>query len=167
MSTRLLLFFFLWIAVFIYAMAAYGRGSLAQAKAQPAPAAVLIDLVQDPKVTGYPDSRKLVRDSHGNLYVAYRKKFLLKKAVETHLFVAKSTDNGQSWAVVNQGKPVERVGDFKQRVPSLVIDSHDVIHIVWYGLDAHNLGVNDRQIKYVRSADGGTTGSQLPLARGE
>ena len=164
MPTRLLfLLLFLLVATCLYVLR--GQSRVAQAQTQPAQprtvtGAVLIDLVQDPKGTGYPDSRKLVRDSHGNLYVGYRKKFLLKQTVETHVFVAKSTDNGQSWAVANQGKPVERVGDFKQRVPSLVIDSHDVIHVVWYGLDAHNLGSNDRQIKYVRSTDAGATWSK-------
>jgi hypothetical protein len=106
-----------------------------------------VDATEDDKALGYPDSRKIVRDSTGGLYVAYRKKFNNLYRI----YVSKSTDNGATWSVLNNNQPVETVGNYTQRVPSLAIDNQDRLHMVWYGNDATNLG-NEREIKYIRSA---------------
>lgn len=118
-----------------------------------------IDRSEDPYALGYSDSRKIVRDSYGKLYVAYRKKYKQLRLTTYHIFVAKSADGGSTWAVANANRPIESVGDFQQRVPSIAIDSNDVLHVAWYGNDAANSGANQRQIKYVRSSDGGNTWS--------
>lgn len=119
----------------------------------------VVDTTEDPQTLGYPDSRKLVADSQGRLYVAYRKKFRQTQAIRYHIFVARSTDSGTTWTVLNQGRPVESVGDYTQRVPALAIDANDVLHLVWYGEDAGSAAPDARQIKYVRSTDGGATWS--------
>lgn len=118
-----------------------------------------VDTTDDAQALGYPDSRKLVADSQGRLYVAYRKKFRQTQALLYHVFVARSTDSGATWTVLNQGRPVETVGDYTQRVPSLAIDANDGLHLVWYGQDAASVTADERQIKYVRSTDGGATWS--------
>jgi hypothetical protein len=120
----------------------------------------VIDSTQDEKALGYPDSRKIVRNSQGHLFVAYRKQHTVEKESLYHIFVAKSTDKGATWAVLNDNQPIETVGDYQQRVPSIAIDANDVLHVVWYGNDADNDGENERQIKYVRSTDGGITWSE-------
>lgn len=114
----------------------------------------------DLRALGYPDSRKIVRDSQGNLYVAYRRTYATQANEDGvyHIFVAKSKDNGQTWQEVNDGQPIETVGDYLQRVPSIAIDQQDTLHVVWYGLDAKTgEEPNNRQIKYTRSKDGGDT----------
>ncbi|MEZ4709775.1 MAG: sialidase family protein [Caldilineaceae bacterium] len=122
-------------------------------------APVLVDTTEDDSVLGFPDSRKLAVDAQGNLYVAYRKRFKLLKTTRFHIFVSKSSDGGATWQVTNGGRPVEEVGDFVQRVPSIAVDADDVIHVIWYGTDAQFSGTNERQIKYVQSADGGASWS--------
>jgi hypothetical protein len=116
-----------------------------------------IDTTEDYRSLGYPDQRKIARDSRGTLYVTYRKKYKADKDTNYHIFVAQSTDNGASWRVLNNNKPIEQTGDYMQRVPTIAIDGRDVIHIAWYGSDAQNSGENQRQIKYIRSTDGGVT----------
>ncbi len=118
-----------------------------------------IDEAQDIRTTGYPDSRKISLDSQGNIFVAYRKSYRMVETTQQHIFVSHSTDGGKSWRVLNDNKPVENVGDYNQRVPSILVDDQNVIHVVWYGNDAQNDGENERQIKYVRSIDGGVTWS--------
>lgn len=118
-----------------------------------------VDTTDDAQALGYPDSRKLVADAQGRLYVAYRKKFRQAQALLYHIFVARSTDGGATWTVLNQGRPIETVGDYTQRVPSLAIDADDGLHLVWYGQDAASVTADERQIKYVRSTDGGATWS--------
>lgn len=103
---------------------------------------------QDAQVLGYPDSRKIVRDSQGALYVAYRRK--PTSNLEYRIYVAQSTDSGRSWHELNGGQPVDTVGDYKQRVPALAIDSQDRLYLVWYGNDSNN-GGNQREIKFARS----------------
>lgn len=118
-----------------------------------------VDFTEDLKAMGYPDGRKIVRDSRGHLYVAYRKKYKLQRTTAYHIFVAKSTDGGQRWSVTNRGRPIESTGDGNQRVPAMAIDRHDVLHVVWYGKDDTRGGAADRsrfagddnQIKYTRS----------------
>jgi hypothetical protein len=118
-----------------------------------------VDAVQDIKVLGYSDSRKVVRDSHGHLFIAYRKQYNEFNKTRSRIFVARSNDDGQTWEVLNANRPVDDVGDYQQRVPSIAVDASDIIHLVWYGNDAGNTGENQRQIKYIRSVDGGATWS--------
>lgn len=116
-----------------------------------------IDITQDYRALGYPDQRKIARDSQGNLYVAYRKHFRADQKNLYHIFVAKSNDQGANWQILNLGQPIEQTGDFMQRVPTIAIDKNDIIHVAWYGQDSHYSGENERQIKYTRSLDGGVT----------
>jgi hypothetical protein len=110
-----------------------------------------IDATEDYRSLGYPDGRKIVRDSSSKLYVAYRKKV----DGAYRIFIAESGDNGATWRVSNNDKPVEEVGKYNQRVPALAIDNQDRLHLVWYGNDADNTNVtnnsNEREIKYTRS----------------
>ncbi|MCB0081757.1 MAG: exo-alpha-sialidase [Caldilineaceae bacterium] len=105
---------------------------------------------EDYRALGYPDGRKIVRNSQGDLYVAYRK----KRNNRYRIFVAESTDNGTTWQPLGNS-PIEDVGDYTQRVPALAIDAQDRLHLVWYGNDAQNGDPqnisNEREIKYSRS----------------
>lgn len=119
----------------------------------------VIDTTEDYKALGYTDNRKLVRDDQDNLYVAYRKKW---NGVY-RIFMAKSTDQGKRWSVLNGKKPVETIGDYTQRVPSLAIgrnakDDGNFLHLVWYGNDSAHVG-NERQIKYLRLTTSGKLSS--------
>lgn len=117
-----------------------------------------VDRVDDYRALGYPGSRKIVRDSQDNLYVAYRKGYKREDEAHQRIFVARSTNNGKTWKVLNNNRPIESVGDYVQRVPSIAIGAADSLHVVWYGLDAETGGEADnRQIKYTRSLDGGQT----------
>ena len=119
----------------------------------------VVDITEDYKALGYTDNRKLVRDDQDNLYVAYRKKW----HGVYRIFVAKSTDQGKRWTILNGKKPVETIGDYTQRVPSLAIgrnakDDANFLHLVWYGNDSAHVG-NDRQIKYLRLTTAGKLSS--------
>ncbi|MEZ4737312.1 MAG: sialidase family protein [Caldilineaceae bacterium] len=110
----------------------------------------VVDTTEDYKALGYPDSRKIVRDDTGNLYIAYRKKL----NGQYRIFLAKSTDQGSSWQVLNHNQPIETVGDYTQRVPSLAVgrnadNTANYLHVAWYGNDSTHTG-NNRQIKYTR-----------------
>jgi hypothetical protein len=119
----------------------------------------MVDQTQDYRGLGYTDQRKIARDSQGNLYLAYRKKYRINGLLRYHIFVARSSDSGGTWAVLNDA-PIERVGDYVQRVPAIAIDAADRLHVVWYGNDADNTGDNQRQIKYARSTDAGASWSR-------
>lgn len=106
--------------------------------------AYVIDTTPDPQATGYPDSRKLVRDRAGNLYAAYRKKGADQAY---HIFVATLQQGNSHWQNPTQ---IEQLGALNQRVPALAIDQHDTLHIAWYGLHAGSQGKHDRQIYYSR-----------------
>lgn len=127
------------------------NNGMAQPVEAPAEAASLdgiaVDTVSDPQVTGYPDSRKVVRDSRGNIYVAYRKKIA---DGSLHIFVAKLANKGSKFT--NTEKSIEtELLPYTQRVPSLAIDEKDTLHVVWYGTDENSTGDDDRQIKYTRT----------------
>lgn len=117
-----------------------------------------IDNSEDYRALGYPDARKVVRNSRGYLYVAYRKKLNSRYRI----YVAESTNDGATWQPLGN-KPVEGVGDYTQRVPALAIDDQDRLHLVWYGNDAENGNPentsNEREIKYIRSTP--TTGTTI------
>lgn len=115
----------------------------------------VVDKTEDYKALGYTDNRKIVRDDDDNLYIAYRKKW----QGQYRIFIAKSTNQGKRWQVLNGNKPIEEVGDYTQRVPSLAIgrngkDDGDFLHLVWYGNDQEHPG-NERQIKYLRLTTAG------------
>jgi hypothetical protein len=114
-----------------------------------------VAITEDDRGLGYPDQRKIVSDSKGRLYVVFRRQFRVDGSLQHHIFVARSVDDGKSWQLVNNAEPVERTGNFTQRVPAIAISSDDSLHVIWYGTDAENPGANQRQIKYVRSVDGG------------
>ncbi len=120
-----------------------------------------VDQISDSKGLGYGGQRKIVVDSIGNIYVAYRKAPPGFNQDET--YVAISTDNGKTWAdlgggpvgIVNappvtSGTPQGGGTGTDQRVPSITIDSRDQVHVVWYGRDQVYTGANERQIKYAR-----------------
>ncbi len=117
-----------------------------------------IDSSEDYRALGYPDGRKIVRNSQGDLYTAYRKKLNGRYRI----FVAASTDGGNGWQILGNG-PVENVGGYTQRVPALAIDEQDRLHLVWYGNDAANgnpeNSSDEREIKYSRSTP--TTGGMI------
>ncbi len=123
----------------------------------PSDEAATVDSSEDDRALGYPNQRKIVSDSAGRLYVAYRKQYRVDNSLQYHIFVARADADGRVWQVLNDGKPVEDVGAFTQRVPALAIGADDSLHLVWYGTDAQNKGANQRQIKYTRSRDGGLT----------
>jgi len=138
----------------------YAPVALARAQGQPAiNNTAFVDETHTIKALGYTDSRKIVRDSRGNLYVAYRKKYKQQYETAYHIFVAKSSDNGAHWRLLNEGRPIETVGDFNQRVPAIAVDQQDVLHVVWYGPDEATHGRHEAQIKYARSTDYGETWS--------
>ncbi|MFN8496042.1 MAG: sialidase family protein [Caldilineaceae bacterium] len=115
---------------------------------------IRIDVTQDAKALGYPDSRKVVRQrTTEQLFVAYRKKY---NGIY-RIFITKSSDNGATWAVTNGGLPIDPATNFTQRVPSIAIDYKDTLHVVWYGADTQSATENDHQIRYMRSKDGGVT----------
>jgi hypothetical protein len=119
---------------------------------------IAVDLSSDPQTTGYPDSRKIVRDANGNLYLAYRKKasdgFL-------HIYVARLAAGSSTFT--NTGQSIETTQiPYTQRVPSLTVDENNGIHVAWYGPDANSAGPNERQIRYTRSL--GTSGSAITWA---
>ena len=91
--------------------------------------------------------------------MAYRKKYKLHYETAYHIFVAKSTDNGLTWHVLNAAQPIETVGDFNQSVPAIAIDGADGLHVVWYGPDEATANDDENQLKYVHSLDGGLTWS--------
>lgn len=119
----------------------------------------VVDMTEDYKALGYTDNRKVVRDDQDNLYVAYRKKW----HGVYRIFIAKSTDQGKRWTILNGKQPVETIGDYTQRVPSLAIgrnakDDNNFLHLVWYGNDSAHVG-NERQIKYLRLTTAGKLSS--------
>lgn len=82
---------------------------------------------------GYNNGRKIARDKNGNLYVVYVSGDLI--------YCKKSTDNGSTWT--DTGFPL--ISGYSQSNPSIAIDSHNNVHVVWHGTDAIYGG---SQIKY-------------------
>jgi len=125
-------------------------------------AASTVDRTEDFRSVGFPDGRKIARDSQGNLYVAYRKK---DSAGIYQVYVAKSEDGGATWC--KPESPIATLNTDHQRVPSIAIDGHDVLHVVWYGKGPTDSGANERQIKYTNSKDRGATWSPWVSVGGE
>ena len=113
---------------------------------------ILIDKSEDIASLGYSGQRKIVKDRIGNFYIAYRKKY----NGYYEIFVAKLVKgNNEKWLVFGTDKPIAFIKS-DQRVPSIAIDSNDIVHVVWYGSDSEDSPGN-RQIKYSKSNDGGNT----------
>jgi len=117
---------------------------------------VLVDTSEDNKALGFSGQKKLVSDSKGNIFVAYRK----KTNNYYEIFVAKLKKDGNSSHQVVFKKNVSNISNkANQRVPSIAIDSKDNLHVVWYGADSNNTD-GDREIKYSNSKDGGNSWSK-------
>lgn len=113
---------------------------------------IIIDKTEDVAALGYPGQRKIVKDKAGNFYITYRKKYNSYYSI----FVAKlSKDKNDEWLISGTDEPIVFI-KADQRVPSIAIDSDDILHIVWYGSDSDNEPGN-RQIKYSKSNDNGNT----------
>lgn len=116
---------------------------------------IMIDLSDDIASLGFPPQRKMVMDSKGNIFVAYRKKF----NGNFEIFVAKVSEQDGKLVVSGSEKPIVQIGGNAQRVPAIAIDSRDGLHVIWYGAD-NKTQEGNRQIKYVQSQDGGQTWSE-------
>ena len=109
----------------------------------------------DIKGLGYTGQNKIAIDSKKNVYVAYRKKY----QNNYEIYVSKYTPNKNGDLKLSSNVRVATVGkDSTQRVPSLAIDSKDILYIVWYGLDPEI--EKGRQIKFSKSEDGAKTWSK-------
>ncbi|MDP1883776.1 MAG: sialidase family protein [Candidatus Moranbacteria bacterium] len=116
---------------------------------------VRIDATEDLRGLGYSGQRKIAVDSAGNIFAAYRKKYRGK----SEIFVAKISRQKNEWLASGTDVPIAAVGKKSdQRVPSIDIDSKDRVHVIWYGADSDS-EIDNRQIKYSRSIDGGATWS--------
>ena len=89
--------------------------------------------------TAYNNGRKIVKDSAGNLYVAYT------KGATTQIYVSKSTDNGGTWNDMG-GAPIQNIAGYVQNYPAIAVDQSNNLHVVWMGTDASSGGYN--RIKY-------------------
>lgn len=113
---------------------------------------ILIDKSEDVATLGYSGQRKIAKDTAGNFYIAYRKKY----NGYYEIFVAKLTKGeNEKWLVSGTDNPIAFIKS-DQRVPSITIDSQNILHLVWYGSDIEDERGN-RQIKYSKSIDGGKT----------
>jgi hypothetical protein len=110
-----------------------------------------IDTVTDSRALGYAGQRKIVHDSNGTIFVAYRKDY--QKNAE--IFVAEVSSQSNVLHLSGTEKPIAVVGQNNdQRVPSLAVDTKDTVHAVWYGSDTPEVK-NNRQIKYTRRTSAG------------
>jgi hypothetical protein len=104
-------------------------------------------------------ARRSARDSQGNLYTAYNRQY----GGTYHIFVARSTDNGETWAEttaapVDQAAALPLSASFDQRQPALAIDSQDRLHLVWGGRSS-SIDAAENKLIYTVSFDGGTAWS--------
>ncbi|KKQ51722.1 MAG: hypothetical protein US70_C0014G0025 [Parcubacteria group bacterium GW2011_GWD2_38_11] len=114
---------------------------------------IKIDEIEDERGLGYSGQRKIVVDKNGDVFVAYRKKYEGK----SEIFVAKVFSDKNEWKISGTENPISAVDrDSDQRVPSIAVDNKNNIHVVWYGSDTISQ-TNNRQIKYSKSQDGGTS----------
>lgn len=114
---------------------------------------IVIDTTEDNKALGYTGQRKLTYGPDGELYAAYRKKYLGRYQI----FVARISGTDQPIVSGNQ-TPIANIPAASQRVPSIAVGPDGTLHAVWYGSDTPNQE-NNRQIKYASSKDQGQTWS--------
>lgn len=91
--------------------------------------------------SGRSNQRRIVRDSSGYLYVVYDGYV----GSEIEVFIARSTDDGATWNPTWADLTSTLSGD--HRDPTIAIDSHDTLHIVWRG---NILSGNDANLLYTR-----------------
>ncbi len=116
----------------------------------------VVDFIEDARGLGYSGQRKIVTDLKGNSYIAYRK----NHNEYAEIFVARINPSGNTIRVEGTTRPISAVGGkTDQRVPSVVIDKEETLHVVWYGSDSEKQE-NNRQIKYSQSRDQGVSWSQ-------
>ncbi len=77
-------------------------------------------------VSGLNNQRTIVRDSRGNLYVAYS----AYDGANYQIKIAFSSDGGDTW---DESWAVLTDFPFYSIMPTISIDSHDKLHIVWRG----------------------------------
>jgi len=65
----------------------------------------------------------IARDTYGGLHVVYAK----GTSYRSQIFYAKSIDNGVTW----ENTQLTNISDGDQLRPSIVVDSNNVIHVVW------------------------------------
>lgn len=103
----------------------------------------------DHKGVGYPDARKIVADTKGNLFLAFRTQ---ASGDAAHVFVAR-----QSNGVWNTPTRAENIEGLIQRVPAIGVASDDSLHVTWYGIDPVYKSPSDyRQIKYISGTSDGS-----------
>lgn len=99
---------------------------------EPLPGTAVSTMVWNSQNFNWP--RTMARDSQGNLYTAYLKKYSGK----FRIFLSSSMDNGETWSDTTP-VPIETAGDvpaansYDQYWPALAVDSQDVLHLVWGG----------------------------------
>lgn len=115
-----------------------------------------IDDIEDARGLGYSGQRKVVANSNGEIFVAYRKKYQGK----SEIFVAKIVNGKSGWKISGTDSPISKVGmGVDQRVPSIAVDPKNNIHVVWYGSDLA-MQTDNRQIKYSKSENSGSSWSK-------
>lgn len=103
----------------------------------------------DHKGVGYPDARKIVADTRGNRFLAFRTQ---ASGDAAHVFVARQSND-----VWNTPTRAENINGLIQRVPGIGIASDNSLHVSWYGIDpAYKTPTDYRQIKYIRGTTDGS-----------
>lgn len=117
---------------------------------------IKITKTEDVKALGYTGQKKMVRDTLGNIYIAYRNKY----NGEYQIFVAKLTKQaGGGYKALYTNRPIANLGDdATQRVPAISIAEDNTLYVTWYGLEERK-GIG-RQVKFSLSKDFGSTWSK-------
>ncbi|MCD6595924.1 hypothetical protein J7L68_09675 [bacterium] len=97
--------------------------------------------------SGLNNQRTIVRDSAGNLYIAYSG----YDGANYQIYIAFSSDDGATW---NPTWATITSNTYDDIQPTLAIDSNDTLHIVWMG-NMTSAGGNDADLMY-RKYPGGT-----------
>lgn len=120
-----------------------------------AEASILIGKTGDTASMGFPGQRKIIFDNDKNILVTYRGKY----NGSHQIFVAKLTAESGYKTILGAEKPIDFKKNRNQRVSSIAMDSNGALHVVWYGADT-KAQINNRQVKYSYSADGGKSWSK-------
>lgn len=117
---------------------------------------IKITNTEDIKALGYTGQKKIVRDTFGNVYIAYRNKY----DGEYQIFVAKlAKQTSGGYKALYTNRPIANLGDdATQRVPSISIAEDNTLYVTWYGLEEKK-GIG-RQVKFASSKDLGATWSK-------
>ncbi len=117
---------------------------------------IKITNTEDVKALGYTGQKKIVKDTFGNVYVAYRNKY----DGEYQVFVAKLVRlPGGGYKALYTNRPIANLGDdATQRVPAISIAKDNTLYVTWYGLEEKK-GAG-RQVKFATSKDLGATWSK-------